>query len=460
MGYPLHDVVVVLPGIMGSSLCDASGKEIWGTSIGTLVTGVLTRGSAIKRLALPEGIGDSPAPDGVFAKALLPDIHVIPGLWSVSVGYEAIISWFHKTFDAIEEDPHDDSRVANLIQFPYDWRLSNRANAVALKERAGRALTRFRETPGHADAKVVFVAHSMGGLVARYYVDVLGGHEITRKVITLGTPHRGALNALASLVNGVSKGWGPVKIDLTGLSRSLPSLYQLLPEYACIESANGLLKTTEVALPEMSSSMIADAMRFHDELRAAAPTTAGLFAAHPIIARTQPTDTTARIVGGRVEALRTINGEDQQGDGTVPRLSAVPYGHGMDDAIVRYVMDKHGALPSNLAALVELEGVLTANPFVPRAADIDVGVRCDDVVLAGEVVHVVVETQPDLVVDVVVKAVDGSTVQRTLGKARDDDYTADVAGLAPGRYTVGVSVRGSTAVVTNPLVVVEIEADA
>lgn len=35
------------------------------------------------------------------------------------------------------------------------------------------------------------VAHSMGGLVARYYVQQLGGTETVDTVITLGTPHRG-----------------------------------------------------------------------------------------------------------------------------------------------------------------------------------------------------------------------------------------------------------------------------
>ena len=51
-------IVVVLPGIMGSALADRDGKEVWGTSLGSIVKGVLTRGAAIKRLQLPDGIGD------------------------------------------------------------------------------------------------------------------------------------------------------------------------------------------------------------------------------------------------------------------------------------------------------------------------------------------------------------------------------------------------------------------
>ena len=45
---------------------------------------------------------------------------------------------------------------------------------------------------------------------------------------------------------GVRKGIGPLKVDLTAFTRSLPAVFQLLPEYACIESPTGLLKTSEI----------------------------------------------------------------------------------------------------------------------------------------------------------------------------------------------------------------------
>ncbi|MFE7105057.1 hypothetical protein ACFU98_24635 [Streptomyces sp. NPDC057575] len=45
-----------------------------------------------------------------------------------------------------------------------------------------------------------------------------GGAEVTRRVITLGTPYRGSLDALLALVNGV----GPAGIGLTAFARSLP----------------------------------------------------------------------------------------------------------------------------------------------------------------------------------------------------------------------------------------------
>lgn len=43
--------------------------------------------------------------------------------------------------------------------------------------------------------EVDMVAHSMGGLIALYYVRRLGGHRLVRNLITLGTPYRGTYAA-------------------------------------------------------------------------------------------------------------------------------------------------------------------------------------------------------------------------------------------------------------------------
>ena len=43
--------------------------------------------------------------------------------------------------------------------------------------------------------QVDIVAHSMGGLIALYYIRRLGGHRLVRNLITLGTPFRGTWSA-------------------------------------------------------------------------------------------------------------------------------------------------------------------------------------------------------------------------------------------------------------------------
>ncbi len=45
------------------------------------------------------------------------------------------------------------------------------------------------------DAEFHIVAHSMGGLVSRYYLQELGGHEHCQTLVTLATPHNGTKTA-------------------------------------------------------------------------------------------------------------------------------------------------------------------------------------------------------------------------------------------------------------------------
>jgi len=60
----------------------------------------------------------------------------------------------------------------------------------------------------HGFKEIDIVAHSMGGLIAYYYVKKLGGHRCVRKLITMGTPFRGTWAALVGsiLFGAFSKG--------------------------------------------------------------------------------------------------------------------------------------------------------------------------------------------------------------------------------------------------------------
>lgn len=42
---------------------------------------------------------------------------------------------------------------------------------------------------------VTIIAHSMGGINTRWYVEMQDGHEVVEKIVTLGTPHRGTYSA-------------------------------------------------------------------------------------------------------------------------------------------------------------------------------------------------------------------------------------------------------------------------
>lgn len=66
-------------------------------------------------------------------------------------------------------------------------------------ENLGHQVARITSEMGIDPSEVFLVAHSAGGLVARYYIQRLGGHRACRGLITLATPHRGTWLALLGL---------------------------------------------------------------------------------------------------------------------------------------------------------------------------------------------------------------------------------------------------------------------
>ncbi|WP_055615481.1 esterase/lipase family protein [Streptomyces phaeochromogenes] len=56
-------------------------------------------------------------------------------------------------------------------------------------ELLGRHIEEICERTGHHEVDIV--GHSLGGLIARYYVQCLGGDVRVRTLVTLGTPHSG-----------------------------------------------------------------------------------------------------------------------------------------------------------------------------------------------------------------------------------------------------------------------------
>jgi hypothetical protein len=363
----VRDVVVVIPGIMGSELADADGRPVWSVSVGALVHAISTLGRSVRSLALPDGIGDESPQDGIRAVGLVPGLHVIPGLWSPIAGYAEILRFLRSPrFRLVEADKHDPGRIPNLLTFPYDWRLSNRYNGRVLAKKASDALARWQSQPGMADAKLIIVCHSMGGLVARWFLECERGAELTRSLITIGTPHRGAVKSLDTLANGIQRGVGPLRLDLHDMARSLPSLYQLLPTYDCLQSSDGERQPlANVDVPGLSSAMVADAGRFHAALNAGSRQPG--YRLHKVVGIRQPTPTTARIVDGTVHLADEIDGRSQGGDGTVPRLAAEPQGgRGME---VHEVADQHGELHGTRSARDLVDGIVSREDVIWEGVD-------------------------------------------------------------------------------------------
>jgi pimeloyl-ACP methyl ester carboxylesterase len=73
-----------------------------------------------------------------------------------------------------------------VLAFNYPSSLGVESGARALKEFLRKNVR---------GGKIDLVCHSLGGLVARFYVQELGGARRIEHCITLGTPHRGTYNA-------------------------------------------------------------------------------------------------------------------------------------------------------------------------------------------------------------------------------------------------------------------------
>jgi pimeloyl-ACP methyl ester carboxylesterase len=355
----MKDVVVLLPGITGSVL-QKDGKDVWAFTKGAAFRALVSLGESVQDLALD---GDDPdlddLGDGVTAARLMPDIHLIPGLWKID-GYGKIAETLLEYFDLVPEQ--------NYFEFPYDWRRDCRPAARALARRSHDWLAAWRERSGNTDAKLILVAHSLGGLVARHFLELLDGWKETRALVTFGTPYRGALNAVDSLVHGVRKTLGPITlIDLSALIRSFTSVYQLLPIYPCFDPGDGRLAriAETTGIPNIDMERAAAALAFHRDIETAVDAhrrddvyVEDGYAIHPIVGTFQRTLQSARRVGEEIEMLAAYEGRDEDGDGTVPRVSATPI-ELSDDPHEMYASERHGTLQNKDQVLVQLAGILS-----------------------------------------------------------------------------------------------------
>jgi pimeloyl-ACP methyl ester carboxylesterase len=462
MNEPIRDVVVLLPGIMGSVL-QRDGEDVWAFSKGAVVRGLFSRGGSIKKLKLdddPHDVDD--LGDGVTAPRLMPDLHAIPGFWKID-GYEKIGNRIRQGLGVTPGQ--------NYFEFPYDWRRDNRVAARQLARKSHEWLQAWRTTSGNADAKLVLVGHSMGGIVARIFLELMDGWKDTRVLVTFGTPYAGSVNALEFLANGFRKGIGPIGIDLTDTLRSFTSAYQLLPVYRCLETPGGgeLARLRDVdSLGEIDVTKVRAAAELHAEVRQAVDTHrandydgTGGYGLRPLVGDFQPTRQSARFDGDKVTALRARGGVDEGGDGTVPKVSAVP--HELLDGWtnVSFYAEVHASLQNFDPVLVQLFSLLrnlSIDTDGVYAVAARLSVDLEDLFFVDEAI--VVRARPEFPVDgleaVVVSVETEEEVKRVpLVEDADDWLAADLGPLAPGDYRVTVRAPASVDPVTDVFAVVD-----
>ncbi|HEY4515745.1 MAG TPA: hypothetical protein VJH67_00980 [Candidatus Paceibacterota bacterium] len=122
---------------------------------------------------------------------------VIPGIMgSAYKNAELVIDPILHTYDDLLAtfDQNGYTPGLDLFTFPYEWRDSNLLTANLLDDKITEVKNAcLSQTPQNIDcSKVDIVAHSMGGLVARAYIQSLDYDSDVDQLIFLGTPHKGS----------------------------------------------------------------------------------------------------------------------------------------------------------------------------------------------------------------------------------------------------------------------------
>ncbi|GGW48150.1 hypothetical protein GCM10010503_26520 [Streptomyces lucensis JCM 4490] len=438
------DLVVVVPGIMGTALT-WEGVDVWNLSP-QAAAGLVRPGRLLERLRLQKGIGDAD-PEPRHSLSLGPLVErprVLPGLVA-HLGYAGLA----RRLGIAPE---------RLAVFRYDWRLDNRNSARRLRRFVERRLDEWRSTadrerfPRAGDAKAVFVCRSMGGLVVRYYVEELGGREVTRAVASLGTPYLGSVRALRFLLG---EGLGPLpgawRDALADICSTYPSLGQLLPVYKAVlvDEEHGAVSHLSAVPPVdgLPTATVMDAFRFHREMRKARIRNdaegAAPYELVPLGGATHPTahgvsfDTAGP---PRFHDELPGGGGPWLGDGTVPQLSATPPEH-TTTASTMWVPFRHASLIDAEPVRYQLRNVcdgVERTRFL--SPDHEIGIELPDVAVAGEPIEVWA-TRADSAMDLRVRRLteDGGCVSvDPMLPCGDGRFRAEVR-AEPGVWTLEVS---------------------
>lgn len=397
-------LVYVLPGIGGSvlerpTLGKKSAETVWDAGFGD-IAGLLLRPG---RLAVDEPL----RPVGlVRSKRLLPG-------WTVVPGYERQWAALQALPGVVMDMGHPDHRNpnANVVLFPYDFRLGVADAAKLLAADVHERLKDYSEA--ERAGRVVILAHSMGGLVARYWLGPLEGWPLCRALVTLGTPHRGAPKALQLLANGVRVA-GMRLGGASDLLRQWPSVAELLPRYPMIWDTKADTARYPHELPMDGLRRLAEAgFAMHREIEEAwrqMPRTGAEPQVVPRLGWSHDTAGSATWDGRKLTVNKDLpfwldleGWEKDHGDGTVPAISAVPVElSGHDTSRDWRTRDRHGPIAAaewipGLAQVYETRKTLLAARGDEREAAL--GMDLDELHGAGEPVPLRVRLRGDSLPD-------------------------------------------------------------
>jgi pimeloyl-ACP methyl ester carboxylesterase len=222
-----HTPVILIPGVLGSRLArGADGIELWpGSTRKLLTSGYLELALRIDPETL-EPIDDGLVPTGLFDAAAGQDFYGKIGRALTGVG----------GYELAQPGQPLAKTKARLYLFPYDWRQDN----VRTVAKLDALIERIRADYGDPALRVDVIAHSMGGLIVRYYErygtdDVLDGNTFPvtgagaakiRRVVLLGTPNQGTVTAVHKFLHGYRVALS--RLPTEGVV-TMPAMFQLFP---------------------------------------------------------------------------------------------------------------------------------------------------------------------------------------------------------------------------------------
>ena len=248
--------MIVIPGILGTELINSkSGETVWPSAFRTSQEGLpISPDLASNRDDLVPG----KILETVKLARVLPEIYVYRDLLEALRHYAG-----YRQGDW--ENPDANGFQDTFYVFPYDWRKDNVANARELVRRVERLKSKLQRS----DLKFNIVAHSMGGLIARYasmYGDAdlpdgegpiqptWAGAAHISKIVMIGVPNEGSADAFATLVDGYSVTEGlrrrvPLLNKLTAEDVvTSPAVFQLLPHRDAVKFLDENLQPIKIDL--------------------------------------------------------------------------------------------------------------------------------------------------------------------------------------------------------------------
>ena len=143
-----------------------------------------TLGGNLKELKLEDDPVDVDDVDGITATSVIRDVHLIPGIWKID-GYTKLVRAHRgEVRRQARARTSSSSRTTGAATTASPRGSSRRRPEGWLDGLAA-------ESSGNADAKLIVIGHSMGGLVARHFIECREGWRDTRTLVTIATPYGG-----------------------------------------------------------------------------------------------------------------------------------------------------------------------------------------------------------------------------------------------------------------------------